>query len=166
MKKMTTALFLGLTAMVFTWTSCDKSEDLSQKKEKEEQHVISKHADILLQAEQMTNYDKWVYIDLESGKLLTVGADKAGNTYTKHPITGTDIIGFTIPYWEEAKKMCLDAAQKVPQMRFVAWDVAITPNGPTFIEGNSFPSHAVPQFAAHYPDGIGILPEFRKFIDV
>ena len=105
-------------------------------------------------------------IDLESGKLLTVGADKAGNTYTKHPITGTDIIGFTIPYWEEAKKMCLDAAQKVPQMRFVAWDVAITPNGPTFIEGNSFPSHAVPQFAAHYPDGIGILPEFRKFIDV
>lgn len=66
MKKMTTALFLGLTAMVFTWTSCDKSEDLSQKKEKEEQHVISKHADILLQAEQMTNYDKWVYIDLES----------------------------------------------------------------------------------------------------
>ena len=105
-------------------------------------------------------------IDLESGKLLTVGADKAGNTYTKHPITGTDIIGFTIPYWEEAKKMCLEAAQKVPQMRFVAWDVAITPNGPTFIEGNSFPSHAVPQFAAHYPDGIGILPEFRKFIDV
>jgi len=104
-------------------------------------------------------------IDLESGKLLTVGADKAGNTFTKHPITGTDIIGFTIPYWEEAKTMCMEAARKVPQMRFIAWDVAITENGPTFIEGNSFPSHAVPQFAAHYPDGIGILPEFRKFID-
>ena len=104
-------------------------------------------------------------IDLESGKLLTVGADKAGNTYTQHPMTGTDIIGFTIPYWEEAKAMCMEAARKVPQMRFIAWDVAITPDGPTFIEGNSFPSHAVPQFAAHYPDGIGILPEFRKFID-
>lgn len=105
-------------------------------------------------------------IDLDSGMLLTVGADKAGNTYTKHPMTGTDIIGFTIPYWEEAKQMCLDAAKKVPQMRFVAWDVAITPDGPTFIEGNSFPSHAVPQFAAHYPDGIGILPEFLKFINI
>ena len=104
-------------------------------------------------------------IDLESGKLLTVGADKAGNTFTKHPMTGTDIIGFTIPYWEEAKAMCMEAARKVPQMRFIAWDVAITEDGPTFIEGNSFPSHAVPQFAAHYPDGIGILPEFRKFID-
>lgn len=105
-------------------------------------------------------------IDIASGKLLTVGADKQGNTFEIHPVTGTPIVGFEIPYWEEAKQMCLDAAQKVPQMRFVAWDVAITADGPTFIEGNSFPSHAVPQFAAHYPDGIGILPEFRKFIDI
>ena len=105
-------------------------------------------------------------IDLESGKLLTVGADKQGNTFIKHPITNTSIIGFKIPFWEEAKAMCLEAAQKVPEMRFIAWDVAITEKGPTFIEGNSFPSHAVPQFAAHYPDGIGILPEFEKFIDL
>ena len=105
-------------------------------------------------------------VDLPSGKLLTVGADKAGKTFEKHPMTGTPIVGFTVPYWEEAKAMCLEAAQMVPQMRFVAWDVAITPDGPTFIEGNSFPSHAIPQFAAHYPDGIGILPEFEKFIDL
>lgn len=105
-------------------------------------------------------------VDLDSGKLLTVAADKAGNVYEKHPMTGTKIIGFTIPYWEEAKRMCLEAMRKVPQMRFIAWDVAITPDGPRFIEGNSFPSHAVPQFAAHYPDGIGILPEFKKFIDL
>ena len=105
-------------------------------------------------------------INLETGKLLTVGADKQGNTYMKHPMTGTSIIGFQIPYWEEAKKMCMEAAHMIPQMRFIAWDVAITEKGPTFIEGNSFPSHAIPQFAAHYPDGIGILPEFEKFIDL
>ena len=105
-------------------------------------------------------------VDLASGKLLTVAADKAGNVYEKHPMTSTPIIGFTIPYFEEAKAMCLEAMRKVPQVRFVAWDVAITADGPRFIEGNSFPSHAVPQFAAHYPDGIGIMPEFRKFIDV
>ena len=105
-------------------------------------------------------------IDLESGTLLTVGADKQGNTYTEHPMTHTPIIGFQIPYFKEACDMCLKAAQKVPQMRFVAWDVAITEKGPVFIEGNSFPSHAVPQFAAHYPDGIGIMREFREFIDI
>ena len=105
-------------------------------------------------------------IDLSSGKLLTVGADKQGNTFLKHPMTNTSIIGFTIPFWNEAKAMCMKAAEKIPEMRYIAWDVAITANGPTFIEGNSFPSHAIPQFAAHYPDGIGILPEFRKFIDI
>ncbi len=105
-------------------------------------------------------------IDIDTGKLLTVGADKQGNTFIKHPMTNTSIIGFTIPFWEEAKAMCMEAARKVPTMRYIAWDVAITENGPTFIEGNSFPSHAIPQFAAHYPDGIGILPEFEKFIDL
>jgi hypothetical protein len=104
-------------------------------------------------------------IDLGSGKLQTVGADKQGNPFIKHPMTNASIIGFEIPFWKEAKEMCLKAAEKFPEMRFVAWDVAITPDGPTFIEGNSFPSHAIPQFAAHYPNGIGILPEFRKFID-
>ena len=105
-------------------------------------------------------------VDLASGKLLTVGADKKGQTFTHHPMTGTPIIGFEVPFFEEAKAMCLKAAQKVPQMRFVAWDVAITEKGPVFIEGNSFPSHAVPQFAAHYPDGIGIMREFRQFMDI
>ncbi|MBQ8136304.1 MAG: hypothetical protein IJ174_02625 [Clostridia bacterium] len=105
-------------------------------------------------------------VDLESGELKTVAADKAGNVFERHPMTGTPIVGFRIPYWEKAKQMCLEAMEKVPQVRFVAWDVAITPSGPVFIEGNSFPSHAVPQFAAHYPDGIGILMEFDKFIDV
>ena len=105
-------------------------------------------------------------VDLDSGKLLTVGADKQGNTFAEHPMTHTPILGFEVPFFEEAKAMCINAAQKVPQMRFVAWDVAITEKGPVFIEGNSFPSHAVPQFAAHYPDGIGIMREFREFIDI
>ena len=80
--------------------------------------------------------------------------------------SGIEIIGFQIPYFEEAKKMCLEAMKIVPQMKYIAWDVALTEEGPVFIEGNSFPSHAVPQFAAHYPDGIGILPEFQKFITI
>ena len=105
-------------------------------------------------------------VDLDTGMLKTVAADKKGNVFENHPMTGTPIVGFRIPYWEEVKAMCLKAMRRVPQVRFVAWDVAVTAAGPLFIEGNSFPSHAVPQFAAHYPDGIGILPEFDRFIDV
>lgn len=104
-------------------------------------------------------------IDLQTGKIRGVGADKQGNRFAKHPMTGTVIEGLQIPYWQEATQMALAAMHVIPQVRFVAWDVAVTPDGPTFIEGNSFPSHAIPQFAAHYPDGIGILPRFREFID-
>ena len=103
-------------------------------------------------------------IDLETGTLSSVGADKKGNRFEKHPMTGVTIPGFAIPCWEEAKAMCLEAMRVVPQLKYVAWDVAVTPTGPVFIEGNSFPSHAIPQFAAHYPDGIGILPRFEEFM--
>ncbi len=104
-------------------------------------------------------------VDLNSGTLTTPAADKAGHVYENHPMTGVQFRGFQVPYFEEAKAMCLEAMRVVPQLRYVAWDVAITPDGPCFIEGNSFPSHAVPQFSAHYPDGMGILTEFRKYID-
>ena len=105
-------------------------------------------------------------VDLETGVISGVGANKAGEAYEIHPMTGARIPGTQIPYWDEVKKMCLEAMHVVPQVRFVAWDVAITPDGPVFIEGNSFPSHAIPQFAAHFPDGIGILPRFEEFIDL
>ena len=103
-------------------------------------------------------------VDLNTGVLNSVAADKKGQEFSRHPLTDTQIPGFQLPFFEQAKAMCLDAMRVVPQVRFVAWDVAITQEGPLMIEGNSFPSHAVPQFAAHYPDGIGILPDFERFI--
>ena len=86
-------------------------------------------------------------INLDTGVISGVGANKAGEVFEFHPMTGKRIPGTQIPYWEEVKAMCLKAMHVVPQVRFVAWDVAITPDGPVFIEGNSFPSHAIPQFA-------------------
>ena len=105
-------------------------------------------------------------IDLDTGKISAVGADKKGNRFENHPTTGVKIPGFGVPFWDEAVSMSLSAMHVIPQVRFVAWDVAITEEGPVFVEGNSFPSHAIPQFAAHYPDGVGILPRFEEFIDL
>ena len=103
-------------------------------------------------------------IDLERGVIQYPAYDKARHTYTEHPRTGTTIQGFAIPCWEEAKAMCLEASQIVPQMRYVGWDVAITPNGPVFVEGNNLPGYDILQMPPHTPDKIGMLPRFRKFV--
>ena len=103
-------------------------------------------------------------IDLEKGVIQYPAYDKARHTYTEHPRTHTKIQGFAIPYWEEAKAMCLEASQVVPQMRYVGWDVAITPNGPVFVEGNNLPGYDILQMPPHTPDKIGMLPRFREFV--
>jgi hypothetical protein len=54
-----------------------------------------------------------------------------------HPITGVEIVGFKIPFWKEAIQMVKDAAFHNTKSRSIGWDIAITDNGPDFIEGNS-----------------------------
>lgn len=103
---------------------------------------------------------------LDTGVISGVGANKAGETYEFHPMTGKRIPGTQIPYWEGGQDDVSEGDARRAASALVAWDVAITPDGPVFIEGNSFPSHAIPQFAAHFPDGIGILPRFEEFIDL
>lgn len=60
--------------------------------------------------------------------------DKAAEEF--HPITGTKIPGFQVPFWEETIEMIRAAARLHPQNRSIGWDVAITPGGPDLIEGN------------------------------
>lgn len=104
-------------------------------------------------------------IDLETGVVQYPGYDKDRHTYVKHPITGADIQGFQIPMWEQAKNMCLKAAMVVPKMRYVGWDVALTPEAPVLVEGNNLPGYDFLQMPPHTPDKIGMLPRFREFVD-
>lgn len=103
-------------------------------------------------------------IDLATGKILYPAYDKARNTYFRHPSTDVEIPGFQIPFWKEAKSLCLEAATVVPQMRYIGWDVAVTENGPVFIEGNNFPGYDILQMPPHTPDKIGMLPKFRELL--
>lgn len=57
----------------------------------------------------------FAHIDLEKGVIQYPAYDKARHTYTEHPRTHTKIQGFAIPYWEEAKAMCLEASQGCPR---------------------------------------------------
>lgn len=104
-------------------------------------------------------------IDLKTGRVIYPAYDKARNTYIYHPLTGVKFEGFQIPYWEEAKALCLKAADRVPQMRYIGWDVAVTGAGPVFVEGNNFPGYDILQMPPHTPDKTGMLPLLRKFSD-
>ena len=100
-------------------------------------------------------------VDIETGIVSQVAIDKAKNVYEKHPITGTTIKGFKFPYWKEVIDLCKEASKEIPEMGYVGWDVAITPNGPVFIEGNEFPGHDLYQLPEHTPDKIGMMPRFE-----
>ncbi|MCI4647566.1 sugar-transfer associated ATP-grasp domain-containing protein [Phaeodactylibacter sp.] len=77
-------------------------------------------------------------IDLETGKVNGPGvySDITKSDEYQHPITGVDIVGFQIPYWQETVEMCKSAALLDTRNRSIGWDVAITDEGPELIEGN------------------------------
>lgn len=78
-------------------------------------------------------------IDLEKGILIGDAIDKDLNHFVVHPKSKVKFDGFKIPYWEEAKKIVLDASKVNNNIHLVGWDVAITDDGPTLIEGNRRP---------------------------
>lgn len=106
-----------------------------------------------------------VIVDMETGKISTPGADKAGNAYYRHPASGVELIGTEIPLYREALALVKSAAQHLPELGYIAWDVAITPERPIIIEANHFPGHDIYQFQVHLgPDKLGLLPRFEEAV--
>jgi len=85
-----------------------------------------------------------VLVDLETGTLKGNGIDKELNESEKS-ITGIKFDGFKIPYWEDIKKMVIEAAKVNPNIHIVGWDVAISKDGPLLIEGNRGPGFDIVQ---------------------
>lgn len=77
------------------------------------------------------------------------------HSFTLHPATGESILGFQIPMLEEVKKLVCESAMVLPTTRYMGWDVAISPEGPLIIEGNSIPSVELYQARIHMDDGLG-----------
>ncbi len=113
------------------------------------------------------NYGLHGPIDLETGEFLYPahsGDTTADISYTEHPYSHTPLIGMVLPYWKEVIKMAEDAALVIPQMRYVGWDIAVTPTGPAIIEGNNYCAHDFWQLPGQTPGGIGIMPTIEKII--
>ena len=80
-----------------------------------------------------------VSINTRYGKLKGDAIDKDLNHFKKHPVTKTIFNNFEIPYWNETKKLVLNAALVNQNIKVVGWDVAITNKGPVLVEGNRRP---------------------------
>ena len=100
-------------------------------------------------------------IDVVSGIVTDHAADKQKRVYERHPYTEKPVKGVVLPFWEEARALVTAAAQEVPQMRYIGWDVAFTPQGVCLVEGNNFPGHDIYQLPPHTPDGVGVWAKFQ-----
>ena len=74
--------------------------------------------------------------DIETGVCVGFGRDKKNNPYIFHPDSNVQMVGFQLPNFEQLKKLIVELTHKVPQARFVGWDIAITPNGYELVEMN------------------------------
>lgn len=107
-----------------------------------------------------------MYSGLDENGVIVAPAycDKTGLTYPVHPASGTAIEGFRVPLFEEAKELVKAAALRIPEVRYVGWDVAISENGPILVEGNTIPGYDMCQNYRHNVSKQGILPKFQKVL--
>lgn len=63
------------------------------------------------------------------------------NYYFYHPGSDKLVVGLKIPMWESVLDVVIKAAKRIPQVRFIGWDIAVTNNSVEIIEGNHNPYH-------------------------
>ena len=87
-----------------------------------------------------------LYFSLNAeGKIDSNVIDDYGNIYDKHPLTGKKFSDVKIKGVKEAFEMCMDAHKKIPQVRYIGWDIAFTNKGPVMVEGNEYPGYGLIQ---------------------
>lgn len=94
---------------------------------------------------QGSRVDNWakggvfVGIDMRSGRLKDRGflKPKFGTSVFEHPDTHIKFLDYEIPYYQEAVNMAVKMHKHLYRCHSIGWDIAITENGPIFIEGNS-----------------------------
>jgi hypothetical protein len=91
-----------------------------------------------------SSVDNWasggivIAIDLESGRLVGDGFFKPGygGRVQTHPDTGVVLNEFQIPFFKESIETTCRLHTYLYGVHSIGWDIAITPEGPLFIEGN------------------------------
>jgi hypothetical protein len=112
------------------------------------------------------NFGGVIVILDETGTSITHACNKLDEIFTHHPDTGVPMKGLRVPLFDEAEQLVTKAANVLPTMRYVGWDVAITQDCPFIIEGNHNPGHDTFQPASYLNEhDEGIRPRFTKIIE-
>lgn len=79
-----------------------------------------------------------VGVDLSTGRLKADGllTNGYGGKVKKHPNTNIKFENFEIPYFKEALQKAKELHKEFINIKSIGWDIAITNDGPIFIEGN------------------------------
>lgn len=106
----------------------------------------------------------YTFID-DEGKVLLPAIDELGKVYEIHPITNTKIVGFQIPQFEKVKELVQKIAKKIPEVRYVGWDIAVGNDGPILIEGNEF-SGVFQMKPSLSKKKEGLIVKYKKYMDI
>jgi hypothetical protein len=99
----------------------------------------------------------------EQGVARYAAFDGDNRTFTVHPVTGTSIVGFQVPLFDEVLRFVDEIARVIPQVPYVGWDIAVTPDGPAVIEGN-YNSGVFQTKPSVSGVRTGLLPHYREVI--
>ncbi len=83
-------------------------------------------------------------VNVEYGFIESYGERRSEkNGVFIHPGTDIVMLGFVIPHWELMKNTVAKMAESLPQVRYIGWDMVITPDGVDLIEANDNADHAL-----------------------
>lgn len=105
-----------------------------------------------------------VEVDIDSGVVISDGAKFDTDRNPRHPNSGKPFKGFQIPFWKETLAMLEEASKVVPEVGYIGWDVAIAPDGPVIIEGNTTPGYTYFQIPSILPNQVGTFSKYKEFL--
>lgn len=99
-------------------------------------------------------------VDIQTGKLGKYGFFKhgVGTKTEKHPNTGFVFDNFQLPQYEECLQKALELHEHFRGIPIIGWDIALTKDGPMFIEGNDNVEMGPLQLSADR----GLLKEYNE----
>ncbi len=102
-------------------------------------------------------------IDLSTGRLRPAVRGRPVPDLTHHPATGSPIAGTALTCVEAATRLACEAHERLPMPWSVGWDVAVTPDGPVLVEGNSRWASEIMQWTEGR--GLGSSPFVERLLE-